>query len=1124
MKRRVIAAVVVGLVFFTACTGTENAARRARNATLSTGEVKNGNFVAGGGGWLLAGVEVGAGCNASGGDPSLGAWKKNALSFGYKKSTVTQSVIIPNPSTVVLKIDGTVRDDQRDSTFVIDLKSMTQSVSTGTQTGSVLVTPQTFTLTVNTSSTNEAVTISATGSSSKLWAGCYGPMLSNASITVTPSASPIVIVTPTTTIAVAPSTTMPAPTPTTTPSSVAPVTTPTTSPAKVSTTTTPPATTTTTLSPATTIAKVQSNAAYAVPACVVTDNANCSETFWLPRDTGKLGKAGKEITGLNFSGAEMKGLEFVGVKYPGVDFHQADLTDARAIGASFVKGNFVDAKLVDFVAGTLFQDKILSALLPGQPPVKFSADFSGADFSYAQMSGAKLQGTILKGAVFTGADLSLANLLGANLDGADLRYADLTGIRSGLIVGRPLLPRDWSVESGYLVGPGADLSVPNAEKYLEADRSAVENGKFRQGEAGAKCPVVWAKGSTAAFGSGVPGFGALEMKSFDNRDLTGVNFTGLNLRGSSFKSSKLEGALFSGANLDNVDFSEANMSRVSFDYATLNKTIFTRAEWQDISSGCTTALDAASTSTFPKGWKLDSTVFVADGGELYQGKIYRERVYIRRGFILGETANLANANLTGLNFKGVDLSNATLSGVRTASIGKFHIIPPLDTPRMTKLPRDWQMVRGMLIGPGANLEFANLTNVDLRSVDLFNVNLTGAFATTGFRFSGRMPQGLAVAGGRLVGPGADLSNARLGSADFSGVNLTGATLSSVDLSQAKMTGSMGAKIVSDGRERLPKDWRILRGILLGPTANLDGVTQDFSYSDGKAMSFTGIDLREASLNSVEIKGITGNPQLPPKWKIVEGFLVGPTAFVKYSKIKDTSAITQENLPPGYKKVGNTVVGPNITISNFKPKELSDIDLSGSSFENSDFTSTRMNNVRGVNTSFSENRIPREWRYVITPNVSFLAGPTANLSGLDLSNSNLSDVDLRDADLSGAQGRFVTVNDRTRLPDSWKVIAGILFGPTANLSNANLSGLDLSGLDLSQATLDGARGTNIRKAPRELPDGWKVFEENLVGPTANLICASLKRSDVMFRLGRTARMSAELNPDLFGERVPKHMSC
>ena len=193
MKRRVLAAVVVGLVFFTACTGTENAAPRARNSTLGSVDVKNGNFAAGGGGWLLAGVELGAGCNASGGDPSLGSWKKNALAFGYRKSTVTQSVVIPNPSTVVLKIDGAVRFDQSDSTFVVDLKSMTQAVSTGTQTGAVLVTPQTFTLSVTTTAPNESVTISATGNSSKFWAGCYGPMLSNASITVTPNASPIVI-------------------------------------------------------------------------------------------------------------------------------------------------------------------------------------------------------------------------------------------------------------------------------------------------------------------------------------------------------------------------------------------------------------------------------------------------------------------------------------------------------------------------------------------------------------------------------------------------------------------------------------------------------------------------------------------------------------------------------------------------------------------------------------------------------------------------------------------------------------------------------------------------------------------------------------------------------------------
>jgi uncharacterized protein YjbI with pentapeptide repeats len=335
---------------------------------------------------------------------------------------------------------------------------------------------------------------------------------------------------------------------------------------------------------------------------------------------------------------------------------------------------------------------------------------------------------------------------------------------------------------------------------------------------------------------------------------------------------------------------------------------------------------------------------------------------------------------------------------------------------------------------------------------------------------------------------------------------------------------MGTKIVSDGRERLPKDWIILRGILLGPTANLDGVTQDFSDADGKAMSFTGIDLREASLNFVAMKGISGAPQLPINWKVVEGYLVGPTAFVDYSKIKDLSVIAQENLPAGFKKIGNSVAGPNMAITNFRPRELLNIDLSGSSFTNSDLSATRMTNVRAVNVSFDQMRVPRGWRYVTLPGGGYLAGPSANLSGLDLSYSNLSDMDLLNADLSGAQGRFILVNDRTRLPKGWKVLAGILFGPSADLSGVNLSNLDLSNLDLSKANLDGARGVNIRKEPSELPDDWKIIRGNLVGPSANLICASLGEGDVPWGIEKTARVSAYLNPDLFDGEAPNRRLC
>ena len=162
MNRRILGVVVVIAAVIVACGPSETSAPRARNTTTGSASLINGKFVAGGGGWQVAGSPAGAGCKASGGAPSLGVWKKDALAFGYRKTTVSQGVVIPNPSTVVLTIAGAVRDDQRDAKFVVDLKSSTQVSSTGEQTGSALVLPQTFTLTVSTSSPNELVTVSAT--------------------------------------------------------------------------------------------------------------------------------------------------------------------------------------------------------------------------------------------------------------------------------------------------------------------------------------------------------------------------------------------------------------------------------------------------------------------------------------------------------------------------------------------------------------------------------------------------------------------------------------------------------------------------------------------------------------------------------------------------------------------------------------------------------------------------------------------------------------------------------------------------------------------------------------------------------------------------------------------------
>jgi uncharacterized protein YjbI with pentapeptide repeats len=73
----------------------------------------------------------------------------------------------------------------------------------------------------------------------------------------------------------------------------------------------------------------------------------------------------------------------------------------------------------------------------------------------------------LAGADFSGANLTDTDLAGANLTGANLSGATLTGVRSGGIIGTPAsLPTNWSLVTGYLIGPyanlsGADLSGAN---------------------------------------------------------------------------------------------------------------------------------------------------------------------------------------------------------------------------------------------------------------------------------------------------------------------------------------------------------------------------------------------------------------------------------------------------------------------------------------------------------------------------------------------------------------------------------------------------------------------------------------------------------------------------------------
>ena len=109
-------------------------------------------------------------------------------------------------------------------------------------------------------------------------------------------------------------------------------------------------------------------------------------------------------------------------------------------------------------------------------------------------------------------------------------------------------------------------------------------------------------------------------------------------------------------------------------------------------------------------------------------------------------AILSGARLTGANLSGVNMSAATLDGVISGGITGNPVLPP-----------GWALIRGYLIGPGANLSGASLDGADLSR-------------------------------GGFFGP-TDLTGANLRDAHLAGANLTTVFLNGADITGADLTGA-----------------------------------------------------------------------------------------------------------------------------------------------------------------------------------------------------------------------------------------------------------------------------------------------------------------------------------------------
>lgn len=182
-----------------------------------------------------------------------------------------------------------------------------------------------------------------------------------------------------------------------------------------------------------------------------------------------------------------------------------------------------------------------------------------------------------------------ANLFRSNLEGAQMSGADLSGVTSGALKGVPILPANWNLVSGYLVGPNANLT--NAQ-FTDADLYDSDLLDARLTGANLTAVVSGLVTGTPVLPGGwklidgyLVGPGAhLNDASLIGADLANVNLSAANLNGAQLTNASLvdanlsgtilanadvAGADFSGANLFNANVLDTNTDRARTNSATI---------------------------------------------------------------------------------------------------------------------------------------------------------------------------------------------------------------------------------------------------------------------------------------------------------------------------------------------------------------------------------------------------------------------------------------------------------------------------------------------------------------------------------------------------------------------------
>jgi uncharacterized protein YjbI with pentapeptide repeats len=288
----------------------------------------------------------------------------------------------------------------------------------------------------------------------------------------------------------------------------------------------------------------------------------------------------------------------------------------------------------------------------------------------------------------------------------------------------------------------------------------------------------------------------MSQDNLSGADLTGAKLDGADVDTVNFTGAILHNASMTKADLDTADLTDADLSGANLNGAYLNFAVLTGADIGGTNLGgvsltavTTGGLNGGFPSLMPTGFTLDNGYLIGpevilagadlsglnlsnlnlNGDNLANANLDDTglaAVNLQNGSLANATlinANLAGANLAGVDIAGADFTGAALTQVSSGGVGG----PPLH------LPANWFLVgpNGYLVGPGADLEDANLVKASMAGADLIDSNLTGANIS-------------------LVNlDGADLQNADLSGIDATDTNLAGANLADASMQKAAIYGT-----------------------------------------------------------------------------------------------------------------------------------------------------------------------------------------------------------------------------------------------------------------------------------------------------------------------------------------------